>query len=257
MSKLLVLNPFGTDRYDEVIKEILEPVKRSDTEFDITHLKRGPEYFDFWYFRQLAEVDVIEEVIKAEQNGYDGVYIACSYEPGVKEAREVVDIPVVGATVPTVLIACQLGHRFSYFTDSELAVTNTWDLLRRYGLETRCLSVKSVGLWLDEIVKKPEENRERIINLAKKAVQEGADVIILGCTIVAAYLTDIIKTKMLPPELTKIAILDSNICAFKTLELLVDLRVKAGISVSRKAYYAKPQELKPKDFIRFRKEYGL
>lgn len=255
--KLLVLNPFGTDKYDETVKRIIKPVKRDDVDFIVDHLARGPEYYDFWYFRQLAEVDVIEKVIKAEKDGYHGVYVACSYEPGVKEAREVVDIPVVGATVPTVHLACQLGHRFSFFTNTELAVTNTWDILRRNGIDSNCVSIESVGLWLEDIVRNPEENRQRIISIAKKVVEKGTEVIILGCTIVAAYFTDIVERKDLPQELRKITFLDSNVCAFKTLELLVDLQRKKGISVSRKAFYAKPQELKMKDFINYRGAYGL
>lgn len=257
MMKLLVLNPFGTNKFDEIVKRVLYPIKRSDTEFDVEHLSKGPEYYRFWYFKTLAEVAVIERVIAAEREGYDGVYIACAYEPGVKEAREVVDIPVVGATVPTVYLACQLGHKFSYITDTHLALVNTWDLFKKHELDAKCVSMEAVGLKIEDIASSPKENINRVVAIAKRAVEKGAEVVILGCTIVAAFFTGCIKRNQLPSELTQITFLDSNICAFKTLELLVDMRQKAGIKLSRHAYYANPRELCPKDFIKYRYLFGL
>jgi len=54
---------------------------------------------------QLLTPDVIDRVFQAEKQGYDGVFVACGHEPGVRAAREIVDFPVVGAIIPTVLIA--------------------------------------------------------------------------------------------------------------------------------------------------------
>jgi len=256
-TKILVLNPFGTSKYDEILRKVLQPVISSGTYFDVRHLERGPEYFDFSYFKKLAEVDVIESIIKAESEGYDGVFVACAYEPGVKEARELVDIPVVGAAIPPILIASQLGYKCSFFTNSEISIPNIWNLIEINGLKRRCISVKAVNLWLDEIVNYPEKNLESVTKLAREAVLEGAEVIILGCTVVAAYFTHLINEKGLPQDLADVTFLDSNVCAIKMLELLVDMYRKTGVKVSRKAYYANPREIKPGDFKKFRMEYGL
>jgi len=255
--KLLVLNPFGTDKFDKVIKRTLDIVKRPDTEFAVEHLPKGPEYYRFWYFKTLAEVDVIERIIEAESEGYDGVYVACAYEPGVKSAREVVDIPVVGATVPTVYLACQLGHRFGYISDTRLALVNTWDIFRKYRLHVNCVAMESIELGIEDIASNPEENVKRVMTIARKIIQKGAEVIILGCTVVAAFFTDNVGRIKFPSELARITFLDSNICAFKTLELLVDLSHKAGIKFSRYAYYASPRQVCPSDFIKYRRLYNL
>jgi allantoin racemase len=257
LTKLFILNPFGTGKFDDVLKRTLEPVRRCDTEFDVEHLDKGPEYFRFWYFKTLAEVSVIEKSIWAQKAGYDGVYIGCSYDPGVKEAREIVDIPVVGATAPAACLATQLGRRFAFVTDTYPAVLNTWDLLRKYGLDSNCSSMEAVGLGIEEVAASPDENMRRVVEAAKRAVEKGAEVIILGCTIVAAFFTDRMKHGKLPSELSKITFLDANIAAFKTLELLVEIKKKAGIEISRYAYYADPKKLAAKDYLKYRQLMSL
>ena len=250
--RILVLNPFGTDKYDPLMKKILEPVKLMETELVVDHLANGPDYIDFWYYRQMVQMDVVERILKAEKEGYDGVFVACGYEPGVRAAREVVDIPVVGALIPTVLIALQMGRKYSVFYPTKYPANNAWDILKVYDLDKSCASMKSVDLWLREIVENPQKNEERVISLAREAKDEGADVIVMACTIVAAYFSG-----KLPDDLAGMTFLNCNVCGLKYLEMLVDLQKKAGVKVSRIAYYAKPQEINQKDFQKFREMYDL
>ena len=253
--KLLALNPFGTDAYDGVVRAVLERARRPDTEVVVDHLAKGPEFFRYWYFQSLATMDIIERVIQAEKQGYQGVYVACSFEPGVKETREVVDIPVVGGAVPAVHLALQLGQRFGFITDTELAAVNTYDVFKRYKLDIECAAIQAVELRIEEIARDPETNYQRVIEVARKVVSEGADVIIIGCTVVAAFFSS--SGGKLPTYLTGIPILDSNVCSLKTLEMLVDLQESHGITVSRKAYYAKPQNAEGEAFRKNREKYGL
>lgn len=253
--KLLALNPFGTDAYDGAVRAVLEKAKRPDTELVVDHLAKGPEFFRYWYFKALATPDIVEHIINAEKQGYQGVYVGCSYEPGVKEAREVVDIPVVGGAVPAVYLARQLGQKFGFITDTELAKVNTYDLFKRYELDVECVAIREVGLGAEEIPRDPEKNWERVIEVTQQMVSDGADVIVLGCTICAAFFTNLRRTP--PANLAGIPFLDSNVCSLKTLEMLVDLQERCGVTVSRKAYYAKPQDAEKEAFRRNREIYGL
>ena len=45
--KLLALNPFGTDAYDEAVRAVLEGARHSGTEVVVEHLARGPEFFRY------------------------------------------------------------------------------------------------------------------------------------------------------------------------------------------------------------------
>jgi len=249
--QILVLNPFGTEKYDEVIREMIEPVKLPDTELIVNHLDKGPDYIDYWTYTHLVTPDVIDRVYNAEREGYHGVFVACGYEPGVRAAREVVDIPVVGAIIPTVLLAHQLGARFSVFYNSKMSSTNSWDILRGYGVDTKCVSIKSLDLSLREIMKSPKLVDERVVEKSRVVLAEGAEVVILACTIVAAYFTGNV-----PTDLSKMVYLNCNICAFKYLEMLVELHQKAAIKVSRLGYYASPKDDNRQDFENFRAFYG-
>jgi len=251
--KLLVISPFGSDKYDEAIRKIVEKVKRKDVEITVKHLKRGLSFIRHAYFQMMMTPDVVEEIIQAEKMGFDGVFVSCCFEPGVKEAREVVDIPVVGGSIPAVFLARQLGQKFGFITDTPRADAQTYDLFKQYKLDVELVGIRSVEMNIDSIAAKPEKNNERVITIVKKLIQDGADVIINGCTVVAAYFSEI----EVPEELKEIPILDSNVCAVKTLEMLVDIQKTLGIKVSRKVYYQKPQEKEREAFERARIVYGL
>ena len=46
--RILALNPLGTEKYDEVIRKLMDPVRHPDTKFEVAHLGRGLDYCDYW-----------------------------------------------------------------------------------------------------------------------------------------------------------------------------------------------------------------
>jgi len=108
---------------------------------------------------------------------------------------------------------------------------------------------------IEEVERDPERNRKRVIEIVQQMVCDGADLIILGCTIVSAFFAR--EKRELPPDLLGIPFLDSNVCSLKTLEMLADLQQKCGVTVNRRIYYAKPQDGEREAFQRNRKIYGL
>jgi hypothetical protein len=87
--------------------------------------------------------------------------------------------------------------------------------------------------------------------MSRLAYNKGAEVIVLACTIVAAYFSG-----WVPDELSKIEYLNCNLCAFKYLEMLIELQKKIGVKVSRIGYYSNPEDFNKKDFDNFRSSYG-
>jgi allantoin racemase len=90
------INPFGSSIYDEVIKKTLGHFCASDTTMDVTHLDACPTDIDFFYSKHMIEQSLFESIMVSEEQGYDAVIVGCLYDPGVRVARELVDIPVVG-----------------------------------------------------------------------------------------------------------------------------------------------------------------
>lgn len=250
--KLLVINPFGTDGYDQKVSEVIENVIRDDTTIVVENLEKGPPFIRHAYFQSLIVPEIVERIYQAEKEGFDGVFVSCCFEPGVKEAKELVDIPVVGGSAPSVFLARQLGQRFAFLTDTPRADAQTYDLFKQNKLDVECVGIKSVNMGVEDIRREPEKSRERVIELVKDLSNQGADVIINGCTILAAYF----EKENVPVELQNIPIIDANVGSIKTLEMMVDLHQKYNLTVSRDVYYQKPQELEPEAFEHVRRIYG-
>lgn len=251
--KLLIINPFGVGTYDGKIKKTCRSVVRPDTEIIVEHNKRGIPFIRHAYFQMLMVPDVVERIIQAEKEGFDGVFVSCCFEPGVKEAREVVDIPVVGASMPSVFLARQLGQKFGFITDTKRADAQTYDLFKQHRLDTEMVGLTSVEMKIEDIAKSPERNFDQVVAVSRDLVAKGADVLITGCTVVGAYFSE----GKIPEDLKKIPILDANVCAIKTLEMLVDLHQKLGVTVSRNVSYQKPQDVEIDAFNQVRQIYGI
>src|SRR5262249_57883055 len=94
--KILVLNPFAGVAQE---LERCRTVARPDTEIvfeDIADVYPLNYVTYIWYTHRCADA-VVQRVRKAEKQGFDAVFISCCYDPGLAEARELVDIPVTGA----------------------------------------------------------------------------------------------------------------------------------------------------------------
>ena len=50
MSKILWIDPVGTDLFDQPIKEFLETAKRPETKLDVVSLARGPMHLEYHYY---------------------------------------------------------------------------------------------------------------------------------------------------------------------------------------------------------------
>src|SRR5207247_4412784 len=94
--RIAFINPFGTPAYDAIIEETLVPYAASGTAMDVIHLEGVPANIDYYYPMHLMQMAIFDEVRLLEARGYDAVIVGCCYDPGVRVARELVDIPVVG-----------------------------------------------------------------------------------------------------------------------------------------------------------------
>jgi len=253
--KILFVKPFGTDRYNVIIDKILNRVKRSDTDVVVTNLKKGPTYLDYHYYKYLIMDELIEKAIGAEKDGFDGVIFACFLDPGVLEAKEVVDIPVTGTHEPTIHLAAMLGHRFTVVTNSDKSAPSMANLVRHYGLESKCVGSGSIQMSLDEIFGNPEKCKDKVLEAVKWTKERGADVLAMACTIQSAYFIDTCGFSRNTFQIDGITILDPNIVGLKTMEMLIDLH-KLGIGLSRNSLFGKPADFSESDFHAVRKMYG-
>jgi allantoin racemase len=234
-------NPFGTDVYDGLVRESVEPYLRAGTEVEFTHLENCPRNIDYYLPKHLMEVEVFREVVRADREGVDAFVIGCCYDPGVAVARELTDMPVVGPLEASVLLSRFFGHRFSVVTDHRKAVPELEDLVRLYGIEANCRSVRAIDWYIEDMVNDPGAVARDAFERCRQVLEEdGAECVVLGCTIIAACLErEILRGA---EELAALPVVNPNVLAIKSAELLADLRAAGQYRISRRGFYQRAEQ---------------
>ncbi|MCD6263895.1 hydrogenase expression protein HupH [Candidatus Bathyarchaeota archaeon] len=178
---------------------------RPDTEVDFVFIDYGPASIESRYDDVMAAPFVVKKAEWAEKNGYDAVVVSCMMDPGVKAAKEALDIPVVGPGEAARAIASILGEKVA--------------------------RIYPRGITVLELRKDPERTYKVLLENAKKALSEGAQVLILGCTGLTGY------AKRLQEELG-VPVLEGEGLALALAQLFVDV----GLSQSKLAYRKPPKK---------------
>jgi allantoin racemase len=234
--RICFLNPFGTADYDALITETLAPSLRAGTEVEVRHLEHSPRNIDYYVPKHLVEVEVLKAVLAAERDGFDAFVIGCCYDPALTQARELVRIPVIGPLEAAVLLARPFGHRFSVLTDHRKAVPEIEDRVRLYGVEANCRSVRAIDWFVDDMIGDPERVAQDVhARSAEILAADRSEVIVLGCTIVAACYERTVLTGR--GDLADLAIVNPNLMAVKLAELFADLQAAGQYRISRSGYY--------------------
>jgi allantoin racemase len=227
--KLRVVVPILTERWNEVILEEYRRWAEERTEISIVNIKKGPESIESEYDEEVAAPFVLQEVRRAEKDGMDGIIIFCFGNTAIHAAREAVSIPLVGLGEAAQFVATLLGDRFSILSTISNAVPRLWRKAKALGLDSRVVSVRPINipvLSTDE-----EEVKGALLKEGRKAVEEGADVIVLGCG------TFFGVEKGLEEELG-VPVIHCALAALKVLEMLVRLK----LSHSKKAFPYPPEK---------------
>jgi len=241
--RILVLKPYAGKTQE---REHCQAVARPGTQVDFANIAADYpiSHVHHRYFRYKAIDATIETILKAEEDGYDGVCISCGADPGLMEARELVDIPVTGTFEAAGHIACTMGHKFSVVTTVNYAAPQMEELAIQYGFGHKLASIRTLNipgrkLYVD--VTSPESVVQRINEVARECVEkDGAEVIVLTATLAGTMFTNATSS---PVTEVGAPIVDALLAAFKMTELMVDMRKLAGIpAVSRVNAFRSPYE---------------
>ena len=178
---------------------------RPETEVDIVYVDYGPASIESRYDDVMAAPFVVKKAEWAEKNGYDAVAVSCMMDPGVKAAKEALNIPVVGPSEAATAIASILGDKVAR-------------------IFPRGLTVLELGI-------DREKTYSVLLENAKKALAEGAQVLILGCTGLTGMGERLSKELGVP-------VLEGEGLALALAQLFVDV----GLSQSKLAYRKPPSK---------------
>ena len=222
----------GSEAYAELIDGIFDKVKAEGTK--ITHrfarLKRAADTtYAYPYF--INSLDVAHRFHEASEDGFDGVMVACSGDPGVIQARSISKVPVVGPMAASMHWACEYGSKFGIVTTADRSWYEAVDMIvAANGLTSRCSGMRGIEIPSKEAFTRgftePSYVAAEIERQARKLVDEGANSIVLAsaglsCIAAVAGLTQL--------EDIGVPVFDVLTIGLKTLEMRVDLTRKAGL----------------------------
>ena len=247
------INPFGTRAYDELIRQTLSHYAAPGTELRISHLEGCPPDIDYFYSKHLTEAVVYERVMQSEEEGFDAVIVGCCYDPGVRVARELVDIPVIGPLEASMQMAPCFGHSFTILTDHHKAAPYLEDMVKVSGLGGHCRGVRTIEWYVRDMINDTDSVARDTVEASRRVIEETrAEMVVMGCTIVAAcYQLSLMKGSPAP----NFTILNPNLMALKMAETLADLKQNGGYQISRTGYYEKPTGYFGEEFRRARAHF--
>lgn len=226
-------NPFGA-RMNETLMKVAAP----DTEISIENLAKGPASIESRYDDMLAEHGIVERAIRAEKDGFDGIFINCFGDPGVAIAREMVKIPVVGGFQPAAMLASIVASKWSIIAVLKNVVPMLEQLALKMGIGASLCSVRAVDIPVLGLTDHHVMENRLLDQMELAILQDKARAIVLGCTgmlEVAKTLEQKLEKKGYPvPVISPIA------AAIGCLETMI----RCQISHSKTEYMVPPEKIR-------------
>ena len=248
------------DLLDETLQTYTRHVMGPDVTVEIGWLDKTTSLLSSLYLGMVNDVHVINDILKAEERGFDGAIVGGHWDPGLYAAREVASIPVAGPGESGMMLATTLGRRFAMLTVHEGYVPIIESNIRTYGLESRAISrrpVRKFGMTYDNFVRCLEgKDDEFLVELEKGAMEciaDGADVIIAGGQLFGPAL---VKHGFSTIRNTGVPVIETTACGLKFAQTLVSLKRSIGLAKSQHMHA--PFRTPPRDVVNdVRRTFGL
>jgi len=239
--------------FDEACERYVPKLARPDTEIHFSWVeKRAPKMTVSKYIQYLHAGQLIESAIRAEREGFDAFVLGGMRDLGYSELREVVDIPVVFMAETSYLVACFHAPKFSLIHIDEGPLQDAMALIKKYGLEDRCLPGAHIGYSHTDLIAACEREPERVIKeikaAARTATKYGGGILVTGFAALSVFLAE-----QGVREIDGVPILDSQAAVIRVAEMMVDLR-RLGMPKPRKGPLF---DVSAKDIQTARGRYGL
>jgi allantoin racemase len=234
--RVLYIEPVVSEIVDDW-RKYLSRFKSLNTEIEVTSLTEGPRHLEYYSYGSLVVPKLLKIIKEAEKEKFDAAIIGCFYDPGLREAREIVEKLVITAPAEASMhIAMTLGQRFSIIVGRTKWVPLMRENVIKYGFQDHLASFQPIGMGVPDLQIDPEETKRRIIQAAEKAIeQDGAEVIILGCTHQFGFYQEL-------QDILGVPVIDAALAAFNYAEFLVDLKNKHGWYFNKKNEYLSPPQ---------------
>lgn len=214
--KLLVLNPVSTDVWNDLTLTYVKKILSPEVEVYVRSLSEGPSAIESEYDRDLAAPHVVNEVIRASEEGFHAVVINCFDDPGLRASREVSRTLVLGIGETSLAVATLLGYRIAVIsTGSRYSRTAYYRRAIELGLEKRVVYASGVDIRVLDLRKDLDVVKRALLDEAKKAINEfNAEVIVLGCSGLIGLgeeLSEVLGVPVVDPTLVTVGVAEEMI----------------------------------------------
>ena len=127
--------------YERFLREHLNSADPGTTVY-VNGTSRGGTGVEYRFTEYFFAREMIENGLKAEQQGFDAYVIGTTNEAGLTECREVLNIPVIGMIEASVHVACVMGRNFALIAPNEKMIPHFEEQIARYGLKERLAGIQ-------------------------------------------------------------------------------------------------------------------
>lgn len=180
--RILVVNPNTTASMTAKIAVAARRAASTGTEIIAVEPAEGPVSIEGYYDGALSVPGLLEEIAGGERAAVDAHIIACFDDTGLDAARSLAAAPVVGIGEAAYHLASLIAGRFSVVTTLSRSIPILEQNLHRYGLASRCASVRAAEVPVLALEDPRSDARERIsATIAVALERDRAEAIVLGC----------------------------------------------------------------------------
>lgn len=226
--KILVINPNTTASMTDHIGKAARAAAGRDTQIVAVNPAHGPVSIEGYFDEAMSLAGLLDTIHRNPD--CDAVVIACFDDTGLDAARCLTDRPVIGIGEAAYHFASMVSNKFSVVTTLARSVPALEHNLARYGLDARCVRVRSSDVAVLELEQPGSNARQKIsAEIALAVTQDRAEAIVLGCAGMAGLAAELAAEHGLP-------VLDGVSCAVKLAEAMAGLDLRT----SRLGGYAPP-----------------
>lgn len=247
--------PGAWPAYNAALRRLLDAAAEPGTTVDVHGIEgRGGIGDQYRYLEFIETIEVLENVRRAEREGYDAVLLGNIADPGLQQARELATIPVLGLCETVAHLACMMGARFGIVASNDKHRVKVEENIAAYGLGGRLVASGRMRVErlvdLDLGFREPaarDDLLDRFRAAAEEVAAAGAEVVVPAVGVVMTLVAEA-GINRLPGD----AVVPNGVAALvKAGELAVRLRaLQGGHFTSRRLAYARPPETQMEELAR-------
>ena len=232
--------------YYDLLTRAYDKFRDEKTKVTIKDVPSGisnPALMTFTGIREINATENARAMIRSAREDFDAVAGACYFDCGIKTAKSLLSIPVVGAAEAAMYLASMMGTRFAVVTSEPDWIEEITHYLTTAGfsdLAIPCRPVRAMTMPLQEMFHgimngKYDDIRDDFVGRAEECTEDGAEVIIAGCGLISP-----VFSTTGPAEIEGAPIIDPMVASFKIAEMMAGIQ-KSGMKIqSRRGIFQAP-----------------